>query len=325
MTRPPGTGQVAAMAIPKPGSTDLYVLKYRPGEDLGLKADRFEVLPANPAPGNPVQLKVSVMNLGDRPATNVTVAFYLGNPAAGVEIGRTNSGQTLVAGASANLFYNWTVPETAVPLALFAVLDPDSVMADANRLNNVASTEAVQADLAIESLTWMKITENFLSLTARVANQGVITNQPATVQFQQRTNALLKADMVGALAPGESVDVGFFWDVSALNEDAEIWVTVAGTGSEFNPQNNLAKLSVQQVNYRPPLQLGPMLMLPNGMFRFTVTGVPGLSFAIQTSTNLADWIEATNFVLPAATLEVTDSEATNHAHRFYRAVILQNP
>ena len=58
-------------------------------------------------------------------------------------------------------------------------------------------------------------------------------------------------------------------------------------------------------------------MIAGGQFQFTVTGSPGLKYAVQASTNLADWI----FVLTnTAPFQFVEPGSSGFARRYYRCV-----
>ncbi|MDW8310622.1 MAG: Ig-like domain-containing protein [Verrucomicrobiales bacterium] len=58
--------------------------------------------------------------------------------------------------------------------------------------------------------------------------------------------------------------------------------------------------------------------LPDGAFRFTVSGVASQSYALEFSSNLLHWSALHTNVAPANLFNVTDSTATNVLERFYR-------
>jgi hypothetical protein len=62
--------------------------------------------------------------------------------------------------------------------------------------------------------------------------------------------------------------------------------------------------------------LSPLMSATNGV-QFSVTGVPGLNYVVQTSSNLVDWVPLITNQPP---FKFSDSDATNFAQRFYRAV-----
>lgn len=59
-------------------------------------------------------------------------------------------------------------------------------------------------------------------------------------------------------------------------------------------------------------------LLPNGQSWLSVQGVAGQTYALDGSTNLADWAGILTNVAPANTFNVTDATATNVLRRFYR-------
>jgi hypothetical protein len=67
----------------------------------------------------------------------------------------------------------------------------------------------------------------------------------------------------------------------------------------------------------------PVLSVPgspaNGQFQFSITGVAGLNYAVQASTNLADWIPLATNVSP---FFFTETNAGGYPQRFYRSIYL---
>ena len=49
-------------------------------------------------------------------------------------------------------------------------------------------------------------------------------------------------------------------------------------------------------------------------------GDAGLSYTLQASTNLVDWIPIQTYISTNSTMTVVDPTATNYNYRFYRAV-----
>ena len=80
---------------------------------------------------------------------------------------------------------------------------------------------------------------------------------------------------------------------------------------------------IWEVTFLPPppaiVLSGPSLQT-NGSFRFSVTGPPGLSYEIDASSNLLDWLPLTNLISTTSQFQFTDDSATNDSRRFYRAV-----
>ena len=57
----------------------------------------------------------------------------------------------------------------------------------------------------------------------------------------------------------------------------------------------------------------------NGRFSFNVTGAPGLTYQIDTSSNLLNWLSLTSVIPTNSPFFITDPTATN-SYQFYRAV-----
>jgi hypothetical protein len=61
-------------------------------------------------------------------------------------------------------------------------------------------------------------------------------------------------------------------------------------------------------------------VLPDGSVQFHLSGIAGLSYTVQASTNLMAWVPILSFVSTNGTTPVVDSAATNLKYRFYRAL-----
>jgi len=304
------------------GNTDLYVLEYGLGDDLCLKWLKSD--PLNPAPGETATFTARVANQGDRALANVPVAFYLGEPGAGgVEIGRMTMPGPLAPGDEADVVYGWTLPQTNQPMMVYALGDPDLLLSDVIRSNNVLGLDISQADLAVQSVTWSLMASNKLSIVARIGNAGAVTNQATVVEFKlgSPSGTNLFSAVVTNLAPGEAVDVGFLWDVAGLADGLDIYVVVDGAAAlpEFDRENNTWRLTVQQSSVRPDLWLGPVVQLAGGAFQIQVNTEPGGYVYLETSDDLLNWQAWTNFVSTNAATITIDSAATSAPQRFYRA------
>jgi hypothetical protein len=66
-------------------------------------------------------------------------------------------------------------------------------------------------------------------------------------------------------------------------------------------------------------ELGPLLRQPNGGVRLPMTGEPGQSISLETSTNLQAWQSLGSFVMTNGTMLWEDSRAGAEHQRFYRA------
>jgi hypothetical protein len=305
-------------------NTDLYVMEYNLGEDLAL--ERLNASPLNPGPGDTATFEATVLNLGDTPTPNVPVAFYQGLPGAGgVEIGRMTLPQTLAPGERQTVTYAWALPQLNQPLSVYAVVDPEQVITDLVRSNNILGLQVNLPDAAIQSVTWSQVASNLLSLTARIANQGVTTSQAVAVEFRlgATNGTLLDSQTITNLAPGQSVDIGYEWDVSGISSDTQVFVMLTaleGT-TDFDGDNNILRLAVWRTGASGTLQLQPLVGLPGGGVQLSVLNEPGRGYRVETSTNLWDWETLSVFFSTNALTPVLDYSATNYPTRFYRAVL----
>ena len=303
--------------------TDLYVMEYNLGEDLALYD--LKCSPLNPGPGETATLVAMVLNQGDKVAANVPVAFYLGLPGAGgVEIGRMLLAQPLAPGERQEVTYAWALPQTSQAIAIYAVVDPEQVITDLVRSNNILGLELNKADAAIQSVTWSQVASNLLSVAARIANQGVITNLLAGVEFRlgSTNGTVLYSQSITNLAPGESLDVSFLWDATGTTNNTQIFVVLTGlsAANDFDSGNNTVGLVVERVAAQGSLELLSPSALADGGFQIWVLNEPGRSYRVEASTNLLNWEPLTGFYSTNAVMPVLDPGATNWPRRFYRAV-----
>jgi hypothetical protein len=244
VTRPTAGGKIVTLDVPTQIGTDLYMLKYTMGEDLALEAGSLTSSPLNPEPGNAAVLSVKAMNSGDKPLSDAVVAFYLGDPLqGGTKIGETTISGVLKPGDMSDVSLDWSVPQTDVPLTLFAVIDPSAALDPVNRANNTTSAEMIKPDLTIQTINWEWLTDNILSVTARVMNAGPISSIASTVKFRKDTASgqLLSSQNVKALAGYESADVNLVWDVSEISKTrftVNIVVDEENAVNEFSEDNN---------------------------------------------------------------------------------------
>jgi subtilase family serine protease len=150
--------------------------------DLSIAAADI-IAPATIPEGSLTDILVTVRNIGSLQADNVLVRLYTGNPAAGgTQIGSDRIVPTIAAGGTATLKTTWNTLGAAGVSYLYALVDPASTTADANRGNNTANrqiivTAAVKPDLQIsaEDITITPaspIEGDTLTITATIHNRG---------------------------------------------------------------------------------------------------------------------------------------------------------
>ena len=72
---------------------------------------------------------------------------------------------------------------------------------------------------------------------------------------------------------------------------------------------------------QPRLGFGSGQPLSSSGLDLTLNGFAGISYRIDGSTNLRDWVTVTNFVSTNSITPFRDSSATNQPWKFYRAVV----
>jgi hypothetical protein len=202
--------------VPQPGRTDLYVLRHTLGHDLAVAAGSLALSPANPAPGTRADITATIDNRGDRPAQNVLVAFYDGDPdAGGGPIGQTTITGPLVAGGSADVTVPWDLPAAPGPRRLFVVADPLLSIDDRDRTNNMAVKGVSLPDLAIETAWSDPVSKSAVALTARVINDGVVPSGSFDVSWRLYTadGEEIGRTTVASLNAGSSHEAAFLWEV----------------------------------------------------------------------------------------------------------------
>jgi hypothetical protein len=192
------------------------------GTDLGLDPTGLTSSPPNPAPGSSVTVTAKAMNQGDKPLTNITVAFYQGDPATGAKLGETVITEVMAPGDTRDVTFAWTVPPTTAPLTVYAVIDPDSALDPVNR-----STNSVSLTIVI----------------ARIANTGSLPTPATSVTFRNgsHTGTVLYTRDIPGLGPGAALDVEYVWDLAAFSEPyytAVVTVDEANIVAEFDETNN---------------------------------------------------------------------------------------
>jgi hypothetical protein len=273
--------------------TDLYFLHYPLKADISLKGASLIPNPANPAPGDAVDLRVTVVNGGDWAVTNVPVVFYQGDPArGGVEIGRTRLAQNLGGGSEADVSVRWTTPKVDQPQRVYAVVDPAQTLADSTPTNNTATVVICRPDLAIGNFYWTQAPSNHLAFTVTVLNAGVVASSTATLELRSGTAAgTLAARPVPAIPAGASIDLTWEIDLSAVAATLDLTAELIGLVHDLGPGNNSMSLRL------PGLSKAPVLVAAGTMraghnFEVRFNSVEGRSYRLEWSTDLRTWTEA---------------------------------
>ena len=131
-------------------------------------------------------------------------------------------------------------------------------------------------------------------------------------------------DVWRAVLPGGSfvkagqvaAGIGVFSDTNAVVAPGQ-YVSYAVTAVASSGASSSSALALALI--AAPTLTEPAV-LPDGSVQFNLSGIAGLSYTLQASTNLLDWVPVLSFVSTNSTTTVADPAATNFSSRFYRAV-----
>ena len=232
--------------VPQPGQTDLYVLQYNLGYDLGLNSGAVTFDPFSPPPGKTADIKVKVENYGDLTSQNVEVAVYDGNPdAGGTQIG-VETIDEIIAGDTAEAIISWNVPSDLNAHNIFAVVDPELKFEDKNRSNNTTSTWSVLPDLSVENIQYDQLAETQTALTAKILNTGSIPSGLFKVSWHQSAEdgKQIGIQEVKSIKPGGYSAITFLWDQSGEtfnNDSVKIYTVIDSLNNvmEVDESNNI--------------------------------------------------------------------------------------
>jgi uncharacterized repeat protein (TIGR01451 family) len=141
---------------------------------------------------------------------------------------------------------------------------------------------------------------------------------PSQGSFAGVSNGVVRCNL-GGISAGGSASVTVIVSPS-LNGSMTNAATVSANESDLNLANNSAQ-TVTTVISPAPVRLSGSAT--NGHFEISGTGQPGLSYAIQISTNFTSWLAiGTNVANAGGTFKFVDVNANNFDRRFYRAVRL---
>lgn len=233
-----------------PIATDLYMLTHTMGNDLALEGGSLVATPANPAPGDSVTFTVTALNLGDTVQETIPVAFYQGDPAnGGIKISEATIAGPFKPGDTQDVSINWIIPLTTAPLTIYAIIDPTASLDPMNRSNNVTTMTITMADVSLPNVSWTKLTDKLVSITARVTNSGAMPSQATTIKFRQDLlgGTILNSQALPVLGSGEAMDLNFIWDVTGLTNQQYMVFAAADEDNvvpEFDETNNTGSVTI---------------------------------------------------------------------------------
>lgn len=268
----------------RPGQTDLLMATLYPRTDLAVRAEDISLSQDNPVPGSRITITAEVSNIGEFSASNVEVAFYAGDPAAGgAKIGGTQVIEgVLPARTTANASIEWTVPQGGEQ-KIFVVVDPEDKLSDSDGSNNKAAIVAVAPDLELSKVRYQFLSGTQYRFTADIANIGSIDLAESTIALylgQGTEGTALMTGAVPALESGEQTQVAFTWDAAGHEVGQEgLQLTVALIAPEgvtqYREDNNIYTV----VLYKQPLRIEAYT--PAGIWRVPVGEEIELDFNME--------------------------------------------
>ncbi len=235
-----------------------FTVQVQAGTNLKVDARDLSFVPDPALEGSAVTLRGVVTNAGLAAASNVEVAFFDGNPAAGgVRVGTTVLSS--VAGqASVPVSVVWPNVSGANDRLIYIQVDPSSQIAEYDENDNRAFAPLVVRalpDLAISSGS-LRLTPNFpragqsLTLAVEVANLGEQTASSVVVRAYagdpSAGGSLIGTRSLGALAAGGTATATFTHSLPNGVTAQRLFVLVDPDGAvvEGDESNNRAERSI---------------------------------------------------------------------------------
>ena len=108
------------------------------------------------------------------------------------------------------------------------------------------------------------------------------------------------------------------FDLRAMGLDGKFLKSIT-----FTKASNASVTGVFAISGEPNLSVNfkSISVLPDGRAQVTLSGFPRVSYRIDSSTNLIDWVPVIAVSNPSGTSQVIDAGAINQIRLFYRAVI----
>ena len=152
-----------------------------------------------------------------------------------------------------------------------------------------------------------------------------ITAQPQSLEVKVGSNATF------AVTAGGTGPLAYQWRFNGTNLAGATTSTLARPGVQASSAGDYSVVvsntagsvtSSNAVLTIVPLQLLKfelITLLPDQNLRIILSGEPGQSIALHSSTNLSDWVTVTNLMNPTGVIEFTDTVSSGALQRYYRA------
>ncbi|MCD6383068.1 MAG: zinc ribbon domain-containing protein [Thermoplasmata archaeon] len=234
--------------------------------DLIVVDGSLQIISDNPIPqGAPVAIRFTIKNAGEATAYDFKVGIYDGDVSSenllySAEIGRLGKGE------EREIYASWTAPTALGTHRISIVVDPDEVVHEENRSNNIAYFDLVVGTIPDLTLSETDITFNpslpiangtEVTITAAVWNRGGTYAHRVSVRFYMDSSYNLIGEGRGDIAPGvftlfraSWVAVGYGQHTLFVVIDQEDNIT------ESNEDNNVLSYNFEVVK-RPDISMDP--------------------------------------------------------------------
>jgi hypothetical protein len=219
----PGTYDVTARNPSSPEMSTLaaaYIALNPVGDDFFATADDLWTSPSTVRQGDIVMLGLNIHRQGGESTLQPTIAFYLGDPAAGgTLIGQTQAlpmppGADVVEPVSVD----WNTAGLADAVEVYAVIDPEGLLAETTKANNVARRTLTILPPAPDTTP--------PQITSLIVNGGAPSTDNATISI-----AIEAVDLARLMIDTGGSGVNSMLLVEReFNSSARQWVAVQQTG-----------------------------------------------------------------------------------------------
>jgi hypothetical protein len=295
------------------GQVDLRVLKRALRRDVGFRQGGLIVDCAPCLPGQTATVQARVENLGDLPVSDVTVAFYAGDPSrGGQEIARVAIPSLLRAGESAPVEVQWVPAGPYATEYLLAVVDPDNRINESDETNNTVYLQVGGPDLSLSLRKAAAEPDGSARIVVEVRNNGTIATDLAELIVTSAgatASSLARADVLG-LGLGESAEVALVLPPGSLRgEGSEFEVSVVYAG-DVNTENNTINVSIQPTALELKTVATPVVTPQGGQFTGPISATITCDTegaVIRYTTNGKDPTEDDPIIPSGATVPITSS------------------
>jgi hypothetical protein len=251
------------------GQVDLRLLKFALRRDVGILQNGLTVDCAPCLPGQTATIAATVENLGDLPVSDVTVAFYGGDPSGGgPEIGRSTIPGLLRAGEKAAAKTSWVPSAPLASQELFAVVDPDNRISETNESNNMLSLRVGGADLSLSLRSATAEPDGSARVVVEIRNVGTMASGTAQVTATPAgaPASVLGTSDVPGLNLGEAAEVALTLPPRTVRaEQSQFDVTVTST-DDVNTANNKILVAIQPLDIQLKTVDTPQILPQGGQF-----------------------------------------------------------